>query len=163
MGRTDFPPLNISSFKSNILTTNFCLFVFRERMGLTEAEAVGKMWSGVKAMIQVNTSWLHPITWYYTISSLIKISAIGENKPYATLLNLHSSGTKHHSPVSLYPCELRTAMTLVTKSQLQSFSILLPFLVPNAYIADGIVQLIISSVYTQVTGSWLWLFSPFLL
>ena len=25
----------------------------RERMGLTEAEAVGKMWSGVKAMIQV--------------------------------------------------------------------------------------------------------------
>ena len=29
------------------------LFFFRERMGLTEAEAVGKMWSGVKAMIQV--------------------------------------------------------------------------------------------------------------
>ena len=28
---------------------SFC----RERMGLTEAEAVGKMWSGVKAMIQV--------------------------------------------------------------------------------------------------------------
>ena len=25
----------------------------RERMGLTEAEAVGKMWSGVKAMIEV--------------------------------------------------------------------------------------------------------------
>ena len=29
------------------------LFFCRERMGLTEAEAVGKMWSGVKAMIQV--------------------------------------------------------------------------------------------------------------
>ena len=43
-----FRPPNKSSFKKIIL------FAFRERMGLTEAEAVGKMWSGVKAMIQVS-------------------------------------------------------------------------------------------------------------
>ena len=52
MGPTDFP--NSKYYLNKKKIKKILSSVFRERMGLTEAEAVGKMWSGVKAMIQVN-------------------------------------------------------------------------------------------------------------